>query len=337
MDKLIATFPNQLREAIKIGEQISLRLPEKPIHNIVVVGLGGSGIGADFAAEFSVAHRSVPMQICKGYTLPAYVNENTLVICSSFSGNTEETLSGFEQAFEADAKIVCIAAGGKLIDLAQENNLDYILLPGVGSPPRANLSYSLVQQIFVLKFFGFMPESCSKDLENAVTLIEAEQRHIKMKAERIAGFLAGRFPVIYSTDRMAAVALRLRQQLNENAKILCSHHIIPEMNHNELVGWRKQPGEYAVVLFRSKDDHPKNQARIEINKEIIGHYTDTFIEVYAKGESLIEQALYCVHLSDWLSWELSLLREVDATEVKVIDFLKSELGNSTEAEKKSDN
>jgi glucose/mannose-6-phosphate isomerase len=131
---------------------------------------------------------------------------------------------------------------------------------------------------------------------------------------------------------MAAVAVRLRQQLNENSKILALHHIIPEMNHNELVGWRKQAGSFAVLIFRSKDDHPQNQARIEINKEIIGHYTDTVIEIYTKGESLIEQALYSVHLSDWLSWELAQLRQVDATEVKVIDYLKSQLALISEAE-----
>ena len=337
MDKLIESFPQQLKEAVKIGENIKLTPSQKPIHNIVVVGLGGSGIGADFAIEFSANYRKVPMLTCKGYTLPAFVDENSMVICSSFSGNTEETLSGYEQASEKGAKIICIASGGKLIELAKKDGHDNIILPGAGSPPRANLAFSMTQLIYLLHFYGQIASSALSDLNKAIELIESEQENIKMKAERMAKFIAGKFPVIYTTDRMGAVAVRLRQQLNENGKILCSHHIIPEMNHNELVGWRKQPIDFAVLIFRSKDDHSQNQARIEINKEIIGHYTDTLIEVFAKGESLIEQALYCVHLSDWLSWEIAQLRQVDATEVKVIDFLKSELTNSNSADKKSDN
>jgi glucose/mannose-6-phosphate isomerase len=336
MDKLIAAFPAQLKEAVEIGEKIKLTAAVKPIHNIVVIGMGGSGIGADFAIEFSADFRKVPMLTCKSYTLPAFVNENSLVICSSFSGNTEETLTGFEAALAQGAKIICVAAGGKLIDSAQKLGLDYVLLPGSGLPPRSCLGYSLVQQLYILNFYGFLENRRIDELKSAISLIELEQDHLKMKAERIAKFLVGKFPVIYSTDRMGAVAVRLRQQLNENAKILCSHHLIPEMNHNELVGWRKQPGNFAVILFRTKDDYVQNQKRIEINKEIIGHYTDTLIEVFAKGDSLIEQAIYSVHLSDWLSWELSLLRQVDATEVKVIDFLKSELTNATADEKKSD-
>ena len=152
MDKLIAAFPAQLKEAVEIGEKIKLTAAVKPIHNIVVIGMGGSGIGADFAIEFSADFRKVPMLTCKSYTLPAFVNENSLVICSSFSGNTEETLTGFEAALAQGAKIICVAAGGKLIESAQKLGLDYVLLPGSGLPPRSCLGYSLVQQLYILNF-----------------------------------------------------------------------------------------------------------------------------------------------------------------------------------------
>ena len=148
---------------------------------------------------------------------------------------------------------------------------------------------------------------------------------MKIRANRIARFLVGKFPIIYTTERTPSVAVRLRQQLNENAKILCSHHTIPEMNHNELVGWRKQPVKFAVLLLRTKNDYYKNELRAQISKKIISNFTDTLIDVVAKGESLIEQSLYLVNLSDWISWELSKLRQVDSIEVKVIDQLKSEL------------
>jgi len=125
---------------------------------------------------------------------------------------------------------------------------------------------------------------------------------------------------------MEAVAVRLRQQLNENSKILCWHHVVPEMNHNELVGWRKENNDLAVIYLRNDDDYQRNQVRININKEIISSYTNTIIEIDSKGASLIERAIYLVHLSDWISFHLATLRGVDPVEIKVIDYLKGELG-----------
>jgi len=125
---------------------------------------------------------------------------------------------------------------------------------------------------------------------------------------------------------MGSVAVRLRQQINENSKMLCWHHILPEMNHNELVGWRTKSDNWAVIYLRNEDDYKRNDIRININQEIIAKYADTIINVYSKGESLIQRSLYLVNLGDWVSWYLSELRGVDAIEIDVIDYLKSELG-----------
>ena len=124
---------------------------------------------------------------------------------------------------------------------------------------------------------------------------------------------------------MEAVAIRARQQINENAKMLCWHHAIPEMNHNELVGWRSKSDQLAVLIFRNSDDHPKNQRRIEISKTVIAKYTPHISEIYSKGNSLVERSMYFVHFGDWLSWYLSKLNGRDAIEIDVIDFLKSKL------------
>ena len=323
MDTYIREFPKQLLRSIKIGEQAKLNKHNHPIQNILVIGMGGSGIGANFAAEFTKEECSVPFLTCKGYSLPAFVGPNTLVICSSFSGNTEETLIGYEKAKAKGAKIVCITSGGKLLDIAKEEGLDCIQIPNEGQPPRACLGYSLIQQLFILKYFGFADAQRIEEVKKAVVLLQEMQESIHAQAIRIARFMDKKFPIVYTTERMEAVAVRFRQQLNENSKILCSHHVIPEMNHNELVGWREQAGDFVVLIFRSKDDHPRNQVRIKINKEIIGNYTDTVIEIFCKGDSLIEQAMYGVHLGDWVSWELAQNRNMDAVEVKVIDFLKS--------------
>lgn len=325
MNVFIQEFPKQLKTAMEIGKQAKFTKHTAAIHNIVVLGMGGSGIGGNFVSEFVQATCSVPMLSCKGYVLPAYVNENSLVIASSYSGNTEETLGTFEQAHARGAKIVCISSGGKLIELAKELGLDYVQVPNSGQPPRTCLGYSFVQQLYILNFFGFAPDSCLTDLEKSIVLLEEKQEAMHTQAKQLARKFEGRYPIIYATERMSAVALRFRQQLNENAKILASHHTIPEMNHNELVGWTKQPHAFGVIVFASADDHKRNQKRVEINKEIMAKVTDVVVQVDCVGESLIEQAMYGVHVGDWLTYEIAMARGVDSIEVDVIDFLKSEL------------
>jgi glucose/mannose-6-phosphate isomerase len=328
MNVFIQEFPKQLKTALEVGRQATFTKHDLALHNIVVLGMGGSGIGGDFAAELIRATCPVPILSCKGYTLPAYVGKHTLVIASSYSGNTEETLSLFEQARERGAKIVCISSGGTLIEKAKELGVDYVQVPNTGQPPRTCLGYSLVQQLYILNYFGFAAASVLEDLEKAIGTLEEQQALIHTKAKQMTRHLNGHFPIIYATERMSAVALRFRQQLNENTKILATHHIIPEMNHNELVGWREQPGEFAAVIFRGEDDHPRNQKRIEINKEIMGKVAEVVLEVECLGDNLIEQALYGVHVGDWISYEWSMLRGVDSIEVNVIDFLKKELATA---------
>jgi glucose/mannose-6-phosphate isomerase len=326
MKEMIAEFPAQLLEALEIGAKANINPHDQPIHRVHVAGLGGSGIGANFVAEFIREECPIPYLVSKGYSIPNYVDQNTLAICSSYSGNTEETLASFEQMLQTGAKIVCIASGGKLIEAAQSEGLDYIQLPGGKPSPRACLGYSLVQQLVVMHRLGFIGQPFLDQIKAASALLSADQEAIREKADHLAQFLQDRIPVIYTTDRMEAVAVRFRQQINENAKMLCWHHVIPEMNHNELVGWRQPYPKMSVVYLRNKDDYARNQLRIDINKEIIGNYAGAVIDVFSKGTSLIERALYLVHLTDWVSAYLADLRGVDPVEIKVIDYLKSELG-----------
>ncbi|HAP00464.1 MAG TPA: hypothetical protein DCQ93_00935 [Bacteroidetes bacterium] len=162
-------------------------------------------------------------------------------------------------------------------------------------------------------------------VKSAIKLLDKNEKKIRKEAVRVAKKLNKKTPVIYGCAGYEGAAVRFRQQLNENAKVLCWHHVIPEMNHNELVGWT-QKGKYAVVFLRNENDYERNQMRIDINKKIISQHAKTIIEIFSKGESAIENTLYLIHLCDWVSFYLSEIRKVDATEVKVIDYLKSELG-----------
>jgi len=325
MDQLIEKFPTQLVEALEIGEAATINPHTEDINKVFVAGLGGSGIGANFVASFINNECTIPYTVGKGYFIPKYVDKNTLAIASSYSGNTEETLHSFEQMMKTGAKIVVISSGGKLIELAKEHGFDYITVPDNWPSPRACLGYSLVQQLFVLRKLGFISTESILSVRSSIDLIKYNQEDIKEEAQKVADFLHGKLPIIYSEDRIEPVAVRFRQQINENAKQLCWHHVIPEMNHNELVGWKLPDEQFAVVYLRNADDFNRNQVRMDINKKIIGQLTPNIIEIHSKGKNLVERSIYLVHLVDWASYYLSVHRKMDSIEVDVIDYLKGEL------------
>lgn len=324
MKTLISNFSKQLTEAINIGNNAKLTPFSSNISNVLICGLGGSGIGGSIVSELVIASANVPISVDKGYFIPAYVNENTLVIISSYSGNTEETINCMELAIAKNAKIICITSGGKVQELAKANNFDCILVPG-GMPPRSCLGYSLTQLLFILGFHKIIGNDYKTELEAGIKLIEGEEKNIIAEAKIIAEKLKDKTPVIYATTNNEGIAIRLRQQLNENAKILCWHHIIPEMNHNELVGWTEKNNNLSVLFLLDKDEYSRNMARVEINKEVIKKYAFTITEIYSKGNSAIEKAIYFIHLGDWISVLLAEYRGVDAVEVNVINHLKSAL------------
>ncbi|MBI3502803.1 MAG: bifunctional phosphoglucose/phosphomannose isomerase [Bacteroidetes bacterium] len=323
MKNLIENFPSQLREAIQIGARVKFSKPKK-ISNVLISGLGGSGIGGTIVNELTAMEATVPITVSKGYFIPKFINQNSLVIISSYSGNTEETINCLNIALKRKAKIVCVTSGGKVAEVAKKKNLGLILIPG-GNPPRACLSYSLTQLFFILSQYKIIGNKFKSQLKSSVELIEKEKATIISLAKEVAGKLNGKTPIIYATTYFEGIAVRFRQQLNENAKILCGHHAIPEMNHNELVGWASGSDKISVVFLRDQDEYERNNARIEINKEVISKYTPHITEIWSKGKSQLEKAIYFIHLVDWASYFLSGLRNVDATEVKVIDMLKGEL------------
>ena len=326
MKKLIAGFGNQLRHALEIGAKASLKENQKEIHNVMITGLGGSGIGGTIVSELVAKECIVPVCTNKGYHLPTYINENTLVICSSFSGNTEETLEAFAIAKSNGAEVACVTSGGKLLELAIENNLNYIQLPTAESP-RTMMGYSITQLLHFLNHYGLISNKFKTELDKAASLIDDLQEEIQADAERIADHLEGKMPIIYACDGYEGMAVRFRQQINENAKMLCWHHIVPEMNHNELVGWRNKDENLAVIFFRNDSDYTRNQKRLEINKEVISKYTSSVMEYWSKGESMIEKTFYFVNVGDHASYILSKRNGVIAEEIEVIDNLKDALAD----------
>ncbi|MDC3337726.1 bifunctional phosphoglucose/phosphomannose isomerase [Flavobacteriales bacterium] len=324
MKLLIDRFPEFLSDAISIGEGAQLSPLTKKINNIVITGLGGSGIGGTIISQLVAHELNVPVVIHKNYGIPNFVDHNTLLIGCSYSGNTEETLNAIDAAKSKGAQIACITSGGQLEALAKDNQWNCILVPG-GNPPRAMLAYSLTQLFFLFVHYGLINSNYLSQIKTAQKLLLAEKGSIINLAKTIVTKINGKRIVAYGDSVFAGVIERFRQQLNENSKQLAWHHALPEMNHNELVGWGGGDDSIAVLIFRSDFDNPRTKIRMDLSQKIFKNYTPTVLELNAKGANHIEQAFYHILLGDWISILLAESNDVDPIEIKVIEYLKSEL------------
>ena len=332
MRKLLVEFPNQIEDAVRIGKKFSSPLKASSIENIVVTGLGGSAIGGDLLRSYLSEELGVPYFVNRHYFLPEFVGKNSLVIVSSYSGNTEETIAAHNDAAKRGAKVLCVSTNGETEKLAKKFRQQFIKLPK-GFPPRAALGYSFFTVLVALAKMKLI-SSKDKDIKETITLLKKKVRQYAVfstqnKSLELAKKLYGKLPIVYSSaDRFDIVNLRWRGQLAENAKVLAFGHVLPEMNHNELVGWKvlkKHMSEMAVIFLRDKHDHKRVQLRMEIMKGIVDEYADSVTDVTSEGTSLLARIFSLIYLGDWTSFYLAILNGVDPTPVKVIDFLKNEL------------
>ncbi len=324
MQSHIEGFIPQLEKAFEIGSKTSFNVPNKKISNVLICGLGGSGIGGTVVAKVAQLGAKVPFTICNDYHIPGFVNEETLVIASSYSGNTEETLSAVKKAQERGAEITAVTSGGELKSICESNGYNHIVIPG-GNPPRTCIGFSMTEQVFILVKYGILPVSALNELEAAIALLKANDNAMREEAEVVASALFGKLPIIYATDKFEPVSIRFRQQLNENSKELCWHQKFPELNHNEIVGWAAGNSNLSVVLFRNDDDYYRTQERMEFMKKVITDKGATVTEIHSKGESFIEKALYLIYLTDWASLFIANKKGCDPVEIEVIDALKDHL------------
>lgn len=323
MNEYVSEFTTQLEEALSIALKFKPTENEE-ITNIVICGLGGSGIGATILSQLIIDECTVPITMSKEYDVPASVGENTLVIACSYSGNTEETLEAVHGAMIHGAFIVCVSSGGTLSEMAIEKGWPLITIPG-GIPPRAAFAYSLVQLFRIVNAFGFIADTWIQELREAITHLNENESKMQEAARMLAESLKSHIPVIYTSAWLEGVGVRWRQQINENSKALAWTQPYPEMNHNELVGWRTVNHQLAVVFLTSDLDHERVAHRMELTAKVYRKYTPHIHHVAAEGESRLAQALYLIHLGDWMTVYLAEFRGFDSIEVEVIDWLKGEL------------
>jgi len=324
MEELISRFPEQLEESIQIAKTQKFALKDKTINNVVISGLGGSGIGAKIVSQWVENEIKVPVVIVQNYSIPNFIDENTLVIGSSYSGNTEETIISLLECQKKKATIVGISSGGELEVFCKVNHFNFVKLPG-GFPPRAALAYSVIQILNVLNQFGLITDQSLRQLEECPDFLRSDIEKIKSTAYAIADFINDTNAVIYAESTYECVAIRGKQQFNENSKFLCRYHTIPEMNHNELLGWGCGSDKHAALFLRTTDTDQRNLKRFELTAEIIKTKTDNVLFIDGKGVNRIENSIYLIHILDWASYYLGIKRNEDIMEIEMINFLKSEL------------
>jgi glucose/mannose-6-phosphate isomerase len=333
MRGLLLRFPGQVEEAVSIGENATIRTDFSSISSVIVTGLGGSAIGGDLLRSYLADEARIPIVVNRHYFLPEFVRKDSLVIVSSYSGNTEETIAAYRDALRRQARILCISSDGEIEKIARRHKSAIIKIPK-GLPPRAALGYSFFPLLLTLIRMGIIRER-TRELRETIRLLRekagvyGDYTARSNEALKIAREFMGRLPVIYSTtEHLDSVNLRWRTQLAENAKVLAYGNVLPEMNHNELVGWNVQKRlmkDIVVVVLRDVDEHSRVRVRLELTKRIIAKYSPRVIQTKSGGKSLLARMFSLICLGDWVSYYLAILNRVDPTPVKVIDYLKAEL------------
>ena len=330
---LIEGLPQQFKEAERIAR--SMPLPKWPEpRNIAIVGMGGSAIGGDLVRALAEDQGPVPIVVQRNYTLPKWVGKDSLVVASSYSGNTEETLAAYAEAEARGARVIAITTGGELAKRATGAGWPVVRIPG-GMSPRAAIGYSFVPLLVVMERLGIMP-SQAEALAETVAVLEGQSakygRQSPMAenpAKALAAELVGRAPLILGPAGWQGIAAyRWKCQFNENSKAPAFWNVFPELNHNETVGWEhplEVLGRLHVVLLRDALESKRNARRVDVTKEIMAKSAAGITEFWAEGKSSVARLFSLLYPGDFVSGYLALAYGTDPTPIKAIDHLKSEL------------
>jgi glucose/mannose-6-phosphate isomerase len=330
---------NQFEVLIKTHEQIEFAWNNKidvsslknfSYNSIVVTGLGGSAISADLMQNFLGAELKIPFVVNRNYHLPNFVGKDTLLVVSSYSGNTEETVSVFYEALKSGCKIVCITTGGKVEKIATENKILCVKIYG-GLQPRYALGLSFFSLLKVLQEIGIIGDQ-NEVVKKIISLWKengAKFSQEDSKPYNYAQQLVGYIPVIYSAaDVTSAVGYRFKCQFNENSKLHAFHNVFPELNHNEIVGWEsylEKQFSTKVLNIIDKVYHPQIAKRFKITSELIAKNKVDVINLESSHEDFKVRIMDLIYLGDWITYYAALLRDFDPTEIDNINTLKKSL------------
>jgi glucose/mannose-6-phosphate isomerase len=329
-------FPEQCQKAWEKVQKFELPREYARISNVVILGMGGSAIGGDIVRRLALAESKVPVFVHRDYGLPAFVDANTLVIASSYSGNTEETLSAFAESLKNRSKKLAITSGGRLKQLAEDNGIRVFVID-YQAPPRAAFPHSFVPLMGIFQKLGLLGDK-SADLQEALDILKKLSRDLietrplaSNPAKQLAARLHGRVAVIYGAEMFSEVAGRWKGEFNENSKAWAFFENFPELNHNAVVGYEFPPEakeRIFVLMLRSSSLHPRNLLRFEVTAKLLAKAGIAHEFMEARGKSALAQVLSLVFLGDYASFYLSMLNEVDPTSTDAINFVKQYLAQS---------
>jgi glucose/mannose-6-phosphate isomerase len=315
-------IPDQLRDALWRIE--SARLEPADSAGAMVCGMGGSAIGGDLAAAALGDRLTRPLITVRGYGLPSWATPEWTVLCSSYSGNTEETLACFAAAEALGARRIVASTGGELVDGARAAGLPVVGLPGIFQP-RAAVAYMFAVAAEVAALAGAAPR-LHTEVDAAAAFLEEERDALRARAAEVATALGGAFPVAYGADLTAPVARRWKTQANENAKLPAFFSELPEADHNEICGWPGPEASLGAIFLEDCDQHPRERRRIELTAAAIEATGAPAIRVETAGETRVARLLWAVMLGDLVSLELAAARGVDPLPVEAIERFKAEMG-----------
>lgn len=329
--KDLVNTPDYCRDAIELAKQV--KVPEKVVpKNVVVVGMGGSAIGGEILHDWLRDTLPISIEVCRDYTLPAYVNKDTLVFANSYSGNTEETLTAFLTALQRQCTVLTVTSGGQLEAFSKKLQIPYVKIPET-LQPRAAIPYMFFPLPVFMQKLGIL-QKIEDELEEAVAALEvvckANAPNVPTKnnkAKQIATEIAETMPVVYGFRQYTSVAHRLKAQFNENSKVPCRADVFPELNHNETVGYEAEAfnKKQTVLLIRDAQEPKEIGNRIEITRDLVFSRANKVLEVRAEGKGKLAKMFTALCICDYVSVYLAVLRNKDPTPVNIIDKVKKEL------------
>lgn len=316
-------LPDHLRDAL--WRVSSAKLGPIPSSGLVICGMGGSAIGGDLAAAALGSRLSKPLDVVRGYGVPSWTAPDRAIFCSSYSGNTEETIACYDAAEAVGARRIVATTGGRVGELARRDKVPVIGMPA-GLQPRAAVGYTFAIAAEVAALVGAGP-AIRMEIDSSAAHLELAKDSLLTKAAEIAERMVGSVPLLYGCGMTVPIAYRWKCQINENAKLPAFHHQLPEMDHNEIVGWEGGPQDtYTALFFEDSDQHPRERQRVELTADLISDAAHDVIRLETEGETRTERLLWSVMLGDLVSLELAARVGADPTPVNVIENLKDRLG-----------
>jgi glucose/mannose-6-phosphate isomerase len=323
----VRALPEHLRDALWRIESARAAPIEAPA--AFVCGMGGSAIGGDLAAAALADRLTKPMLVARGYGLPSWAPPGSAVLCSSYSGDTEETLACYAAAEAVGAQRLVATTGGELAESARRDGVPVIGLPA-GLQPRAAVGYMfcVAAELAALALAG---PRIHTDIDAAASHLGEAVGAIESRARELAAEIGGAVPVVFGSDLTAPVAYRWKTQVNENAKFPAYSAVLPEADHNELEGWSGAEGRFAAIFLEDRDQHPRERERFQLTADAVEPHARAVIRLETEGETRTDRLLHTVMLGDLFSIELANARGVDPMPVEGIESFKRALGRPENA------